>query len=50
LDVQTLGKPETFIQAKEGLSDRAGNLGSSSNECLRHSMGRDVAWVRRLAS
>jgi len=30
LDVPTLGQPEIFIQAKEGLFDEAGDIGAGS--------------------
>src|SRR3546814_1031346 len=32
LDVPTLGQPEAFIQAKEGLFDSAGNIGPDRSE------------------
>jgi chromate reductase len=47
LDVPTLGQPEVFIQAKDGLFDEAGNIGAGSKEFLQGWMDRYVAWVKR---
>jgi chromate reductase len=47
LDMPTLGQPEAFIQAKEGLFDEAGNLGASSKAFLQSWMDRYVAWVKQ---
>ena len=47
LDVPTLGQPETFIQAKEGLFDSAGNIGADSRKFLQDWMNRYVAWVKQ---
>jgi chromate reductase len=49
LDVPTLGQPEAFIQAKEGLFDQAGNLGADSRNFLQGWMDRYVAWVKKYA-
>ena len=46
LDCPTLGQPECFIQAKEGLFDSSGGIGSDSREFLQGWMDRYVAWVR----
>ena len=46
LDVPTLGQPEAFIQAKEGLFDEAGNIGPDSRQFLQAWMDRYVAWVK----
>ena len=46
LDVPTLGQPEVFIQAKEGLFDEAGNIGAASKEFLQGWMDKYVAWVK----
>jgi chromate reductase len=46
LDVPTLGQPECFIQAKEGLFDAAGNIGVDSRKFLQGWMDRYVAWVK----
>lgn len=45
LDVATLGQPEAFIQAKDGLFDEAGNIGAGSKAFLQGWMDRYVAWV-----
>jgi len=45
LDVPTLGQPEAFIQAKDGLFDPAGNIGPSSLKFLQGWIDRYVAWV-----
>jgi len=47
LDVQTMGQPEAFIQAKEGLFDDAGNVGDLSRKFLQHWMDQYVAWVKK---
>ena len=50
LDVPTLGQPEAFIHAKEGLFDAAGNLGADSRKFLQAWMDRYVAWVTKHAA
>ncbi len=45
LDVPTLGQPEAFIQAKEGLFDEAGNLDADRKKFLQGWMNSYVAWV-----
>lgn len=47
LDVPTLGQPEAFIQAKEGLFDDAGNIGADSKTFLQGWMDRYVEWVKK---
>ena len=47
LDVSTLGQPEAFIQAKEGLFDPAGNIGTDSKAFLLSWMDRYVVWVKK---
>ena len=47
LDVPTLGQPEAFIHAKEGLFDEAGNLNESSKKFLQGWMDHYVAWVKK---
>jgi len=49
LDVPTLGQPEAFIHAKEGLFDEAGNIGAASKQFLQGWMDKYVAWVKRHA-
>ena len=49
LDMPTLGQPEAFIQAKEGLFDSAGNIGDNSKKFLQQWMDRYVAWVKEHA-
>ena len=46
LDVPTLGQPEAFIHAKEGLFDSSGNIGPDSKEFLQSWMNKYVAWVK----
>ena len=46
LDVPTLGQPEVFIHAKEGLFDADGNIGASSLKFMQAWMDRYVAWVK----
>jgi chromate reductase len=50
LDVPTLGQPEAFIHAKEGLFDEAGNIGEGSNKFLQNWMDQYVAWVKKHAA
>jgi chromate reductase len=49
LDVPTLGQPEAFVQAKEGLFDEHGEIGSGSRSFLQGWMDRYVAWVMKHA-
>ena len=49
LDVPTLGQPEAFIHAKEGLFDEAGNLGADSRKFLQGWMDQYVLWVKKHA-
>ena len=50
LDVPTMGQPEAFIHAKEGLFDEAGNIGESSRKFLQGWMDHYVAWVKQHAA
>jgi chromate reductase len=43
--VPTLGQPECFIQATEGLFDASGGIGPASVKFLKDWMDRYVAWV-----
>ena len=45
LDMPTLGQPEAFIQAKDGLFDDHGNIGPASRDFLQGWMDRFVTWV-----
>jgi len=47
LDVPTLGQPEAFIQANEGLFDAAGNIGTNSKKFLQSWIDQYVAWVKK---
>ena len=47
LDVPTLGQPEIFLQAKDGLFDEAGNIGAGSQAFLQGWMNQYVAWIRQ---
>ena len=47
LDVPTLGQPEAFVHAKDGLFDPAGNIGEGSQKFLQNWMDRYVAWVKK---
>src|SRR5678816_1904713 len=47
LDVPTLGQPEAFIQAKEGLFESDGTIGAASKQFLQGWMDRYVAWVKK---
>lgn len=50
LDMPTMGQPEGFIQAKEGLFDEAGDIGAASKAFLQGWMDRYVAWVKKHAA
>ena len=50
LDVPTLGQPEVFLQAKDGLFDEDGGIGADSREFLQGWMDRYGAWVGLYAS
>jgi len=47
LDVPTLGQPEAFLQAKEGLFDAAGGIGPDSKVFVQGWMDHYVAWIKR---
>jgi len=47
LDMPTLGQPEAFIQAKDGLFDDEGNIGADSRKFLQNWMDHYVAWVQQ---
>jgi len=50
LDVATLGQPEVYIQAKEGLFDDAGAIAiEGTRKFLQGWMDRYAAWVKRFA-
>ena len=49
LDMPTLGQPEAFIHAKDGLFDAEGNIGEASRAFLQGWMDKYVAWVKRHA-
>ncbi|MGH6648857.1 NADPH-dependent FMN reductase [Aquabacterium sp.] len=50
LDVPTLGQPEAFVQAKEGLFGPDGSIANEdSQKFLQAWVDRYVAWVRKLA-
>ena len=49
LDVPTLGQPEAFIHAKEGLFDQASNIGAASKKFLQNWIDHYVAWVKKHA-
>lgn len=50
LDAPTMGQPEAFIQAKEGLFDESGNLGANSKKFLQNWMDKYVDWVKKHAA
>lgn len=49
LDVPTMGQPEAFIQAKEGLFEADGSIGAGSRAFLQGWMDHYVAWIRQHA-
>ena len=50
LDVPTLGQPEAFVHAKDGLFDAAGNIGESNKKFLQAWMDRYVVWIKKHAA
>ena len=50
LDVPTLGQPEAFVQAKDGLFDASGEIGADSRKFLQSWMDRYVSWVKKHAA
>lgn len=46
LDMPTLGQPEAFIHAKEGLFDEAGQVGAESRQFLQTWINQYVAWIQ----
>ncbi|HEX6733872.1 MAG TPA: NAD(P)H-dependent oxidoreductase [Azonexus sp.] len=50
LDVPTMGQPEAFVQAKEGLFDADGGIGAGSKAFLQGWMDRYVAWIKQHAA
>ena len=49
LDVPTLGQPEAFVHAKEGLFDPVGEIAVESKVFLQGWMSRYVEWISKLA-
>ncbi len=49
LDVATLGLPEAFIQARDGLFDEAGDISIASRPFLQSWMECYVAWIKKHA-
>ena len=50
LDVATLGQPEAFVQAKEGLFEADGSIGEASRKFMQSWMDKYAAFVRHHAS
>ncbi len=50
LDVPTLGQPEAFIQAREGLFNEDGTIGSGSKQFLQNWVDRYALWIKQHAS
>ncbi len=49
LDVPTMGQPEAFIQAKDGLFDSMGNIGQDSLQFMQTWIDQYVVWVKKHA-
>jgi chromate reductase len=47
LDVPTMGQPEAFIHAKEGLFEADGSIGQASKGFFQEWMNRYAAWVKQ---
>jgi len=50
LDMPTLGQPEAFVHAKEGLFGADGSVGEASRAFLQGWVDKYVAWVRAHAA
>jgi chromate reductase, NAD(P)H dehydrogenase (quinone) len=50
LNMPTLGQPEAFIHAKEGLFDASGDIGPDSRKFLLAWVDQYVTWVKRHAN
>lgn len=50
LDVPTLGQPEAYVHAKDGLFDADGGIGPESRKFMQIWMDRYVSWVKMHAS
>jgi len=48
LDMPTLGQPEAYIHAREGLFDEVGDIGEGSRKLLQNWMDRYVSWVKNI--
>lgn len=46
LDMPTMGQPEAFIQAKDGLFNDDGSIGEASREFIQNWIDRYSSWVR----
>jgi chromate reductase len=46
-DMPTLGQPEVFIQAQDGLFDANGNVAEANKKFLQSWMDKYVAWVKK---
>ena len=49
LDMPTLGQPEAFIHAKDGLFDADGNIGADSKAFVQGWLDAYLTWVRKHA-
>ena len=49
LDMPTMGQPEAYLQAKEGMFEADGSIGAASKEFLQAWINRYVAWVKKHA-
>ncbi|MFT0546763.1 NADPH-dependent FMN reductase [Allopusillimonas ginsengisoli] len=47
LDMPTMGQPEVFLQAKEGLFNEDGSIAANSQAFLQGWVDRYVAWVKK---
>ena len=50
LDMPTMGQPEAFVFAKEGLFDDKGNIGADSKEFMQKWMNSFLSWVKTHAA
>ena len=50
MDVATLGQPEAFVQAKDGLFDESGNIAEANRAFFQKWMDRYAGWIRAHSS
>jgi len=49
LDMPTMGQPEAYLHAREGMFDKAGNIGADSKQFVQKWLDKYVAWVKQFS-